>query len=407
MTKNNIKITLPEDVEIILKKLESHGHKAYAVGGCIRDSLMGRTPFDWDITTSATPTQVKEAFVSEKIFETGIKHGTITLVLEGKNYEITTFRKDGAYTDMRHPDSVTYSNDIFDDLSRRDFTVNAMAYSLHDGFVSVKGSLSDLENKIIRTVGDADKRFAEDALRILRALRFSSVLGFKIDDGTQEAILKNYKLLKSISPERIKAELFKMITGKNFNYICKNYKCVLNYVIKDADVSLISESFFDKNTTCDDITAFSAIANLTSKAPVDTANSLKPSNYEKSVVKTGATPYENTKDRFTVLKLISDIGENNFLTLVNIWDLMGYNTDYYVTIYNEAKVNNLCLSLNDMAVGGEVFSKYFKGEEISRSMKNCLYAILNGDISNTKEDILKYISHSLLLEEKGDRFSGG
>ncbi len=391
MAKNNICIKLPENVEKIIKALEHSGYKAYAVGGCIRDSLMGIQPFDWDITTNATPLQVKAVFQNEKIFETGIKHGTVTLVMGGINYEITTFRTEGKYSDNRHPDSIEYADNIYNDLSRRDFTVNAMAYSPTDGLVTCEGAYEDLKNKVLRTVGNADERFLEDALRILRALRFSSVLRFLIDPDTKKAIFKNKNLLKNISCERIKAEVFKMITGKNFKYVCLTYKDVLNGLFKDTDLSLLPDSFFDKNTEYKSDVVFSAMVNRASLNPVENAVSLKLSNTEKHVLKIGATSYINNPVAFDVLKLVCDMGEQDFLSLLDIWDLMGNNTQNYRHIFNEAKDKNLCLSIKQMAVSGDEFAKHFKNSEISKAINNTLYAIIRGDICNTKEDIIKYI----------------
>ena len=179
-------ISLPENVLYIIDTFYNAGYIAYAVGGCVRDSLMGKTPDDWDICTNAQPEKVKEIFSQHHTIDTGLKHGTVTLILDKKPYEITTFRKESTYSDNRRPDTVTFVTSLEEDLSRRDFTVNAMAYNHYDGIVDLFGGQSDLQNKIIRTVGNADTRFNEDALRILRALRFASTLGFTIEADTKK-----------------------------------------------------------------------------------------------------------------------------------------------------------------------------------------------------------------------------
>ena len=203
-----MQIILPKNVNKIIHVLEEHGFQAYAVGGCIRDSLLGRTPHDWDITTSALPEQVKALF--KKTVDTGIQHGTVTILLDGEGYEVTTYRLDGEYEDSRHPKEVTFTSLLSEDLKRRDFTVNAMAYNEKDGLVDLFGGQKDMEEKVIRCVGDPLERFTEDALRILRAVRFAAQLGFSIEERTREAIGILAGNLEHISAERIQAELVKL-----------------------------------------------------------------------------------------------------------------------------------------------------------------------------------------------------
>ena len=205
-------IDLPKNVENIIGSLEEHGFEGFAVGGCVRDSLLKKTPKDWDITTDALPVDMKKIF--KKTFDTGIAHGTVTVLMDGVGYELTTYRIDGNYSDGRHPDSVSFSKSLSEDLCRRDFTINAMAYSNKKGIVDLFDGRKDLQNGIIRAVGDAKKRFDEDALRMLRAVRFAAQLGFKIDDDTFEAIKEKAKLLSNVSKERIFVELNKSLCGE-------------------------------------------------------------------------------------------------------------------------------------------------------------------------------------------------
>ena len=204
-------IDLPKNVENIIGSLEEHGFEGFAVGGCVRDSLLKKTPKDWDITTDALPVDMKKIF--KKTFDTGIAHGTVTVLMDGVGYELTTYRIDGNYSDGRHPDSVSFSKNLSEDLCRRDFTINAMAYSNKKGIVDLFDGRKDLQNGIIRAVGDAKKRFDEDALRMLRAVRFAAQLGFKIDDDTFAAIKEKAKLLSNVSKERIFVELNKSLCG--------------------------------------------------------------------------------------------------------------------------------------------------------------------------------------------------
>ena len=210
-------IHLPEDVKAILHTLQEAGYEAYAVGGCIRDSLLGRRPDDWDITTSAKPQETKALF--GKTIDTGIQHGTVTVMRHGRGYEVTTYRVDGEYEDGRHPKEVTFTASLKEDLRRRDFTVNAMAYNEEDGLVDLFGGRQDLEQKIIRCVGEANERFEEDALRIMRAVRFSAQLGFSIEERTKEAIRGHAERLRQVSAERIQVELTKLVISPNPDFL--------------------------------------------------------------------------------------------------------------------------------------------------------------------------------------------
>ena len=207
------KIQLPEKVNIIIQTLQAHGYEAYAVGGCVRDSILGRVPDDWDITTSATPFETKELFA--RTFDTGIEHGTITVLLEKDAFEVTTYRVDGKYEDSRHPKEVTFTRSLREDLLRRDFTINAMAYNDTEGLVDIFGGIEDLQAKTIRCVGNAMERFSEDALRIMRAVRFAAQLGFEIEEETRKAITELAPTLINISAERIQVELIKMLVSPN------------------------------------------------------------------------------------------------------------------------------------------------------------------------------------------------
>lgn len=224
---------MPKNVDIAINLLQSAGFEAYAVGGCVRDSLLGKTPNDWDITTSAKPEDMKSVFADFHCIDTGIKHGTVTVVIDGEPLEITTFRLDGEYEDNRHPKSVTFTSNLGADLGRRDFTVNAMAYSKKTGTVDLFGGQNDLKNKIIRCVGDPDRRFNEDALRILRALRFASALDFDIEEKTAQSLLKNRALLGNISEERIAKELLKLVCGKGAKRILTDFAPVLFEILPE------------------------------------------------------------------------------------------------------------------------------------------------------------------------------
>lgn len=204
-----MRIKLPDKVNTIIRTLQSHGYEAYAVGGCVRDSILGRIPEDWDITTSAMPEETKALF--SHTFDTGIAHGTITVLLGREGFEVTTYRVDGKYEDSRHPTEVSFVRNLKEDLLRRDFTINAMAYNEEDGLVDIFDGLKDIERKLIRCVGEARKRFSEDALRVLRGVRFAAQLGFEIDEETKAGMRLLAPTLTKISAERIQAELVKIL----------------------------------------------------------------------------------------------------------------------------------------------------------------------------------------------------
>lgn len=227
-------IELPKDVRYIIDILTQNGYEAYAVGGCVRDSILGRVPGDWDITTSALPQQVKALF--RRTIDTGIQHGTVTIMLGKNGYEVTTYRIDGKYEDSRHPESVEFTPNLEEDLKRRDFTINAMAYNDENGVVDIFGGIDDIRNRIIRCVGNAHDRFTEDALRILRAVRFSAQLGFEIDKATKDAARELAPTLVKISRERIHTELNKLLLSDNPDYFSVVYELgVMKVIIPELE----------------------------------------------------------------------------------------------------------------------------------------------------------------------------
>lgn len=220
---------IPEKVQYIIDTLIDHGYEAYAVGGCVRDMILGKTPEDWDITTSAKPHEVKKVF--KRTVDTGIMHGTVTVLIDKDHYEVTTYRLDGIYEDYRRPKEVSFTSDLEEDLKRRDFTINAMAYNPQKGIVDLFGGMEDLKNGLIRCVGNASERFEEDALRILRAVRFSAQLDFHIEKNTKAAIKEKAPLLKNISAERIRMELTKLLVSDNPDRLRLLYELGISKVI--------------------------------------------------------------------------------------------------------------------------------------------------------------------------------
>ena len=223
-----MKMNLPEKVNFIIDTLKKHGFEGYAVGGCVRDTMLGRVPQDWDITTSARPEQVKELF--KYTIDTGIQHGTVTVMLDHEGFEVTTYRIDGEYEDARHPKEVQFTSNLLEDLKRRDFTINAMAYNEEEGLVDAFDGVLDLERGIVRCVGNPKERFSEDALRMLRAVRFAGQLGFEIDEATKQAIKELAPTIAKVSAERIQVELVKLMTSKQPEQIKTAYETGLTSV---------------------------------------------------------------------------------------------------------------------------------------------------------------------------------
>ena len=224
---------LPSGVAFILSRLREKGYEAYVVGGSVRDTLRGEIPHDYDVTTSALPSETAALFSDCRTVDTGLKHGTLTVLYGDVPYEVTTYRVDGGYTDGRHPDEVSFAPSLREDAARRDFTVNAMAYAPESGVIDFFGGKQDLENRILRTVGDPDRRFSEDALRILRALRFAATLDFSIEEKTAASVCRNKDLLLKISAERIRDELSKLLCGKAAFRILKEYRDVMAVCIPE------------------------------------------------------------------------------------------------------------------------------------------------------------------------------
>lgn len=224
---------IPKQIEEVLEKLEKAGFEAYIVGGCVRDGIMGKTAHDYDITTSAEPRETERVFSDCRVVETGIKHGTVTVLFKGMSVEITTFRVDGDYPDGRHPESVSFSRNLEDDLARRDFTMNAIAYSPSRDLIDIFGGEADINARVIRCVGEPEKRFSEDALRVMRALRFSAVLGFDIEENTKSAIFLKKDTLKKVSRERIFSELKQLLCGENVKKVLLEYREVFAEIVPE------------------------------------------------------------------------------------------------------------------------------------------------------------------------------
>lgn len=434
-------ITLPIPVARALSVLEACGYEGYTVGGCVRDSLLGRTPNDWDITTNATPAQMKECFGDFRVIETGIRHGTLTVIVDGMQLEITTYRNDGEYLDNRHPVQVTFSEHIEDDLSRRDFTVNAMAYHPTRGFVDLFGGREDLQNRVIRAVGDAKTRFCEDGLRILRAIRFASVLDFDIAEDTAKAVHECKNLLSGIAAERIREEFCKLICGRGAVRILREYIDVIAVFLPELSRCV----GFEQNTKyhCYDVFehTLQALAlcegtDLVTRLGVLLHDIGKPLCYtedEQGGHFKGHAPVgvEITKEvlsrlRFDnetvrrmellvewhditlsaekkrVKRLMQRMSDADILRLLEIkrCDRLAHATDYreippelalIPSVIDEIRAEDACLSLRTLAVGGDDLMELGipKGKRIGEMLHVLLEEVIEERLPNEKSALLQ------------------
>ena len=378
-------IKLPDEVKYIINTLENAGYGAYAVGGCVRDSLLGKEPEDWDICTSALPEQTGKIFKGHNIIKIGLQHGTITIVINHKPFEVTAYRIDGVYSDNRHPDKVEFTGGLKEDLSRRDFTINAMAYSPVGGIVDFFGGAADLRRGLIKCVGDPDKRFAEDALRVMRALRFASTLGFSIDNYTARAMHENRGLLKKISPERITAELNKLIAGNDIDGLLAEHVGIIEEIIPELRIY----AFKSVDSVPNDLYLRLAIL-LSGAGPgiaKDILTRLKYDNHTVTVITQLILYYEADipPTGKEIKKWLSKIGEERLRQLIELKGLCAA-----LPVLNEILEQKQCFSLKGLAVNGKdlIEAGVPEGAEIGAILNRLLSMVIDEEIENDKEKLL-------------------
>lgn len=438
-----MRIELPDKVNTIIHTLQAHGYEAYAVGGCVRDCLLGRTPEDWDITTSAMPEETKALF--PHTFDTGIEHGTVTVLLDREGFEVTTYRVDGKYEDSRHPSQVTFVRNLREDLLRRDFTINAMAYNEQDGLADIFGGLKDLEQGTIRCVGDAVSRFSEDALRILRGVRFAAQLGFTIEGETREAMRLLASTLQNISAERIQTELIKILLSPRPDMLREAYALgitreflpefdramettqetphhmytvgehILHTLqnVRSDRILRLTMLFHDlgkplKKTVDESGTAhFKGHAEVSKKLTEEIMRRLKFDNATlHSVGK--LVYYHDYRMPVTarnVRRAMNKIGEELFPLYLEVRraDVMaqsGYqrkeklaDIDGIETLYREITAAGQCVALKDLAITGKdlIAAGLEPGRELGEILNNLLELVIENPELNTKEKLLKHV----------------
>lgn len=404
----NFNIKLPDDVLEIFSVIKGYGANAYVVGGCVRDSIMGCTPHDWDICTPVLACELLATFEKRgySVIPTGLKHGTITVHLNGNNYEITQFRKDGAYSDGRHPDNIEFTSDLELDLERRDFTINAMAYNPEIGLIDIFGGLNDIENKVIRCVEDPRDRFNEDALRLMRAIRFACQLGFSIHPsiGWEIGYTDICDNLKHISAERINNEFCKMIVCDDFYkrlvWNMRLFKTIfpeLEYFIKNHQKDFLSTVDVLKNCKSKDLitrlSVFFSIFNFDKIEPIMRRLKFDCDTIKK--VKELATfkflPLKN--DKAIIKSYLMWIGIEQFERLIVLKKSCRAEADYrdIENKLNEIISNKECYSIKDLAVNGDdlIANGFEQGKEIGEVLMALLSFVIHDNDLNTKEQLLE------------------
>ena len=430
-----------ENYKIVLQKLADSGFQAFLVGGCVRDMILGRDIHDHDITTDALPEQVMNVFSGFTTVPTGLKHGTVTVLVNGEPFEITTFRIDGEYSDSRRPESVSFTRNLTDDLARRDFTINAIAMDIDGNISDPFHGCDDIKNKIIRCVGEPSMRFNEDALRILRAVRFSSVLGFEIEKNTSDALMNLRKNLDNISRERIRDELDKLICGKNLVPVMLGYREIIAQIIPEMRPCFD----FDQKSHFHMYDVYEHIVRTIDSAPQDSVlfrrtmlfhDIGKPPKFTvdengeghfKGHAKTSADMcrdimknlrYDNNSIEQTCLlvahhsdkihndiqikKLVSEIGEDNFFMLMQIKRFDNYGKCPFVlkefeeferheNALREFIKNNDCMHISQLEINGnDLVNMGFRGKAVGDMLKNILNMIIEGNLENKHDVLLEY-----------------
>ena len=439
-----MKASIPEYVLLVLEKLNNAGYEAYPVGGCVRDCLRGVTPHDWDVCTNAFPEEMKRVFADMHSIETGLKHGTLTVMSLGQPIEMTTYRAGGDYTDHRRPDSVTFVRSLGDDLSRRDFTVNALCFDKQGGVIDMFDGQGDLERKLIRCVGDPEKRFEEDALRILRALRFSSVLDFDIEENTAAALRKKAGLLSFVSAERIFTELKKLLCGVRAGDILIKYREVFAVMIPELaecfdieqhnphhqydvythicksvdnipprDTLRLTMMLHDiakprcKTTDEQGIDHFKKHPSVGAEMADGILTRLKADNATRELVCEYIKEHDNrlAENERSVGRFIAKHGYEFFdeYMLIRRADTLAQSMYYReeklkdLDVLNEIRHSleekSACLTLKDLDLGGhDLIALGFEGKEIGTALEMALDGVISGNVENKKKELIDYVT---------------
>ena len=385
-------MNLPAHICETISIIRAAGFSAYLVGGCVRDIIMGKEPHDYDVTTNALPDEIEKLFSEHRLILTGKKHGTVAVVICGETVEITTYRIDGNYIDSRHPESVSFTDRIEDDLARRDFTVNAIAMDESGKCIDPFGGRKDIKNKIIRCVGDPDARFTEDALRILRALRFSACLGFSIDQATADAIHRHRQLLSKISAERIQCELFKTLVGVNAPHIVSEYIDVFRVFMPFAD------NPHDIEKLDSDIPLRLAFLLHEADRPDAALTKLRVPNAVRNEVLCILSNYTSMPaDMPSLRRFVGNIGFSSTRRCCLLAQCLGVgDMKQLLQMTDEIEKKKLPCRVSDLDIGGRaLLALGFSGRAAGRVLDILLDRVLHDDLENNAAALTDY-AHSLI-----------
>ena len=397
MIRSDYSITIPAHVQKALTLLEDGGYEAFVVGGCVRDSLLGREPSDWDICTSALPEQTQAVFQAYRVIPTGIKHGTVTVILD-EPLEITTYRIDGAYLDSRRPAQVTFTDRLVEDLARRDFTVNAMAVNRDGKVFDAFGGSDDLSNKVIRCVGDPETRFGEDALRIMRAVRFASTLDFTVEEATDRAVHKLRDNLKKIAVERVQVELTGLLGGRCASVLTE-YADVLAAVLPEISLDEAAASRIERASSL-------AVKLALLTRGCDREAVLRRLRYPKALIAQVVTaaeyPAEKIRPALSAMRrLLGECGEEDGANVLTLAYLTGVLTDEEYekaqTLLKQIAARGDCVTLAQLAVGGRELGAHLglTGRAVGEALDRLLEAVIEGKTPNEAAELLQYAKNDL------------
>ena len=397
-------IAMPSGAAYIISRLEEMGARADIVGGCVRDAMLGRRASDFDITTSASPEEVIAAFSDMRVIKTGVAHGTVTVIADGEPYEVTTYRIDGEYTDGRHPDSVTFAGRIEDDLSRRDFTVNAMAYSKSCGLTDLFGGREDVERRLIRAVGDPYLRFTEDALRILRAIRFASVLCFDIEPRTAAAARELAPRLLNVSAERIYAEWRKLIGGEGAYAVLSEYSDIIGVFLPELSGLCLPEERAFKAAGADARSLVLFARTCADEAPRLFHQALERLKADKKARDNGRLALENytspTETEKELLRLLFRLGEECAALTVELRAVLGLCSADTPLRLCDVIAGGKAYRITDLAVdGNDLISIGIFGKDIGKSLAELLELVIDGFLPNEKSALLSYLEKTKIRHE--------
>lgn len=383
---------LSEDVLSIIRRLEAAGYRADIVGGSVRDFLMGKTPEDHDMATDATPEEMKKVFASERVIETGIRHGTLTLLLHGVPYEITTYRVDGDYSDHRHPDGVSFTRSLTEDLARRDLTVNAIAYHPRFGYTDPYGGRADIKARLLRAVGDPDRRFSEDALRILRTLRFAATLGFRIEEKTEAALLRKAGLLADVAVERVDKEWQKQIGGAYAAEVLSRYRAILPYIFPELSDR---EPLFPEGTPPPLRTPALFVPYADAPTRYDAAmRRLHADNRRREggvAILTALSSDLRTEE--AVLTLLARLGKEDMQALLTLRALFGIGNKKEGETLRRLLAEGTPYLVSQLAVDGkDLLALGYRGRAVGEGLHSLLLQVMRGEVKNEREALLAALS---------------